>query len=118
MNLIQKMYLDYINAFISVQGFANSLGISKDLAQQIIDEGREIHETSLGSPDRIEAIKDIEFTDMFGVIGDNAIIPKGSKGRAKWLELSPDYYCVKFDCFHLSFYTHESKTFKFIDHER
>lgn len=42
---VQAMYLDYINNFITVEGFANIYKISTGLAEQIIKEGKKIHES-------------------------------------------------------------------------
>ena len=41
------IYLDWVNNFISVEGFASYYDISIEVANKLIDEGREIHKQSL-----------------------------------------------------------------------
>jgi len=41
---IQALYLDYVNNFLTVEKFAEHYGISFQLADMIISEGKERHE--------------------------------------------------------------------------
>lgn len=41
------MYLSYVNDFITVSAFAAYYMISEELASQIINEGRELHELNV-----------------------------------------------------------------------
>lgn len=41
------IYLDWVNNFISVEGFASYYGITVEVANKLIEEGRIIHEQSL-----------------------------------------------------------------------
>lgn len=45
---IQKMYLDYVNNFLSIDKFAEHYGITKKQAISIINKGKKINETSIG----------------------------------------------------------------------
>lgn len=45
---IQKMYLDYVNNFLSVDKFAEHYGITKKQAISIINKGKKINKTSIG----------------------------------------------------------------------
>jgi hypothetical protein len=38
------IYLDWVNNFISVEGFASYYGVTVEVANKLIEEGREIHE--------------------------------------------------------------------------
>lgn len=48
MNPIVQMYLDWFNNFLTVGAFADYYCISQELAEQIIREGSELHELSVG----------------------------------------------------------------------
>lgn len=48
MNKIIEIYLDYFNNYLSVGRFAADYGISTELAQMIIDEGRYLHQLNVG----------------------------------------------------------------------
>lgn len=41
---LQKLFLDYFNNFLSVEGFASYYGFDLSKAQRVIDLGRKIHE--------------------------------------------------------------------------
>ena len=41
------IYLDWVNNFLTVEGFASYYGISIENASKLIEEGRTIHEQSL-----------------------------------------------------------------------
>lgn len=42
-NMLQTVYLDYLNNFISVAGFAEHYGLTTEQAEQVLDLGRAIH---------------------------------------------------------------------------
>jgi hypothetical protein len=42
-NILQTVYLDYLNNFISVAGFAEHYGLTTEQAEQVLDLGRAIH---------------------------------------------------------------------------
>ena len=44
MGLAEKLYLEYVNDFITVGAFAEFHGLSETLANAIIAEGREINQ--------------------------------------------------------------------------
>lgn len=46
LEFLKAQYLDYVNNYISIIGFAESKGISHELAQSIIIEGRIVHTLS------------------------------------------------------------------------
>lgn len=41
-NDMEKYYLDFVNNFVTIEGFADHYGISLDLAKTIIDAGRKV----------------------------------------------------------------------------
>lgn len=42
-NILQTVYLDYLNNFITVAGFAEHYGLTTEQAEQVLDLGRTIH---------------------------------------------------------------------------
>lgn len=42
-NILQTLYLDYLNNFISVSGFAEHYGLTTEQAEQVLGLGRAIH---------------------------------------------------------------------------
>lgn len=46
---IEALYLDYVNNFLTVEKFAEHYGVSFQLADLIISEGRERHQLSVGA---------------------------------------------------------------------
>ena len=44
---LETMYLDYLNNFIGLKGYADHYGISYELAESIIDKGRELNYNKL-----------------------------------------------------------------------
>ena len=43
--VLADMYLDYLNNYITVESFADACGLSKAAALEVIEDGREIHES-------------------------------------------------------------------------
>lgn len=41
--ILEKLYLDYFNNFVSISKFASYYNISEELASMLIKQGREIH---------------------------------------------------------------------------
>lgn len=42
-NILQTVYMDYLNNFISVAGFAEYYGLTTKQAEQVLNLGRAIH---------------------------------------------------------------------------
>jgi hypothetical protein len=40
-----EWYLDFVNNFLTLDGFAEYYGISRDQAEQVVKLGKQIHET-------------------------------------------------------------------------
>ena len=43
--VLADMFLDYLNNYITVEAFADACGLSKAAALEVIEDGREIHES-------------------------------------------------------------------------
>lgn len=51
---LKAMYLDWVNNFLTVPVFAEHYGISEKLAELIIDEGRELHNSDVELQNELE----------------------------------------------------------------
>ena len=43
--ILEKLYLDYFNNFLSISKFASYYNISEELASMLIESGKDIHYT-------------------------------------------------------------------------
>lgn len=43
--VLADMFLDYLNNYLTVEAFADACGLSKAAALEVIEDGREIHES-------------------------------------------------------------------------
>ena len=43
--VLAAMLLDYVNNYLTVEAFADACGLSKAAALEVIEDGREIHES-------------------------------------------------------------------------
>tara|TARA_Y100000296_G_scaffold9503_1_gene11050 strand:+ start:1893 stop:2066 length:174 start_codon:yes stop_codon:yes gene_type:complete len=47
MSKIIEIYLDWVNNYLTLSRFAEDYGISEELAELLIEEGRKLHELSV-----------------------------------------------------------------------
>lgn len=75
-----KLYLDYVNNFLTVEKFAEHYGLSLVDAEKIIRQGRKEHESKVSYAKLSKALKTNDFNsfqNVFSVMVKNAI--KGAK---------------------------------------
>lgn len=99
----RELYLSYVNDFISVYSFADHYNIAQEDANNIINEGRELHE---------QFVKDVKPYDIIKE-NENAEIRRYTKGSLKGLYIVTTKPSEKYDRDFLSFVNYEEAKDRF-----